>query len=90
MLLIEITLVQFRSTWVLLAQKLAQLLPAAADAHHDVPPEDPDEYDQLITHFVFAVANANHRELGGTGTLAQQLDNLLVYELGEDFVCQLL
>lgn len=58
------------AAWILLTQKLAQLLPAAAYANHDVPPEDSDEYDELVTHFVFAVSNSNHRKLCWTGALA--------------------
>lgn len=55
---------------VLLAQELAQLLPAAANADHDVAPEDSNKYDELIAHFVFAVPDPDHGELRRTGALA--------------------
>lgn len=60
----------FCPTWILLAQELTELLPAATNTHHDVPSKDPNKYNELITDFVLSVAYPDHRELGGTSALA--------------------
>lgn len=72
----EALVLLFRPTRVFLAQEFAQLLPAATNADHDVPPQNPDEYNELITYFVLPISNTDHGKLCWTSALAQKLDNL--------------
>lgn len=69
-------MVVFRSARILLAQELAKLLPAATNSNHYVASKDANKDDQFVADLVFTIANSNHGELSGTGTLTKQLYNL--------------
>lgn len=47
-----------------------------------MPAKDSYKYDKFITHFVLSViANPNHGKLCRAGTLAEQLDHLVVVRM---------